>query len=212
MPFAGNQTQIVQIKSIVSGQLCYNTLEYGHTDTGNYSRVSDFGTAWLNAVMTSLLDVMSEDTQVLSVTFSATSPTGVPPYAPNVVAVNLPGNVVSQSLPPYASYRLYKQPDNASFEGTFGTEFRVGMMRVPGVPELWQSGGLLITTATDALDTLAGNLLSLDVPGQVGVGDIFFNMLMVRREVGNPANFGLAPVLALAESNILGTQNSRKIT
>jgi len=212
MTFAGNQTAIIQIKSIVTGQLCYNTLEYGTEAPGQYTRPAFFLAAWASNVMTSLLAAMSEDATVLSVSCSTTAPTGVPPFAPHIQTFNDPGTAAGQVLPPYSSYRLYKQPDNSAFEGTFGSEFRVGMIRVPGVPEPFQTGGLLTVDGVNALDDLVGTLLEVDAPLSGGGGDVFFNMIMVRREVGNPGNFGLAPVLSVTASNILGTQNSRKIT
>lgn len=212
MTYAGNQTAIVQIKSLVAGQLCYNTLEYGTEETGQYTTPAFFSAAWIAANLFELANVMSDQATVLSIGVSTTAPTGVPPYAPHIQTVNQAGNVVSQVLPPYSSYRVYKQPDNAAFEGTFGSAFRVGMIRFPGVPETYQQSGLVVPPGTAEIDTLATSLLEVDAALAEGVGSIIFRMIMVRREVGNPGNFGLAPLLTLSASNILGTQNSRKIT
>lgn len=212
MPYAGNQTAIVQIKSLVAGQLCYNTLEYGTEEVGQYTTPAFFSAAWIAANLFELANVMSDQATVLSISTSTTSPTGVPPYAPHIQTVNQVGNVVSQVLPPYSSYRVYKQPDNSAFEGSFGSTFRVGMVRFPGVPESYQQSGLLVPPGTAEIDALAASLLDVDAALAEGVGNVAFRMIMVRREVGNPANFGLVPVMALSASNILGTQNSRKIT
>lgn len=212
MTYAGNQTAIVQVKTIVTGQLCYNTFEYGTEAVGKYTTPGTFLSAWLSTNISNWLACLSDQAQILSVSVATTSPTGVPPYAPAMDPINDYGTEAAQSLPPYASYRIYKQPNNAAFEGTMGTDFRIGMIRIPGVPETFQTGGLLVTAAVGAVDALADALTFIELTPVGGGLDIQFNMIMVRREVGNPANFGLVPVLATYASTILGTQNSRKIT
>lgn len=211
MAYAGNQTAIVTFKYLVAGGLAYSVVEYGTEDAGLYATPSNIANEVDTVIVPEILDIMSDEATLVDFKVETTHPPSVPLYAPHIEIKNAPGNVVSEMLPPYASYRIYKTPDNSAVEGSLSSPFRLGMIRFPGVPESFQVNGIVTALGVAALNQLAlvaGTLTAVPaVPG----GTLDYRMLMVRRETGT-TNFGLAPVSSLNESSILGTQNSRKIT
>lgn len=209
MAFAGNQTQIVTIRTILQGQICTNVLEYGTEDSGNYADPEDFGTSWIAGNQNDWLACLSEDASMLDITFSTTHPTGVPAYAPFIASINLPGAVASEALPPHVSYRVYKVPDNANVEGVLNDNFRLGATRISGVPESFQSSGIITLAAKGLLETLVAGMVAITTTSAVS-GSVDFNLLMVRRETGT-SNFGLTKVFNYVVQSTLGSQNTRKL-
>jgi len=151
---------------------------------------------------------LSESTRLLSIKSELFQKPPVYSKPPYVYSVGLYGNVAGDTLPPYATMVINKIPDNTTKTGG-GNDFKGGRLGLMGVPESFQSNGLLNSTGQAALNVVADTLLTLPVTSPDD-GLIDYQLMMYRLNV--PAGTGSTNALVSSLYGVqrLGTQNSRK--
>lgn len=126
---------------------------------------------------------------------------------PNTAIYNEAGGATgSEPMPPFATIRVIKVPDNSLAEPSGQQPFRNGRISFMGSGEGNQSGGLITSSSRTAWRAFAETLES------VTVGSDVFSLMFVRPADtlagGNPDT--RCPVLETDVSQVIGTQNSRK--
>lgn len=196
----------VTVRTLVGGIIAENVLKY-YTDAAAPSQATpaDFAEEFLDTIIPPWLTVLSEDATILDFTVDPTIPggEGYIPYAPHTEVVNGSGVTASQSLPPFVSYRLYKVPDVAEQDPpTPERVWRNGMIRIAGVPESAQNGGLVNIGYTAYLQAL-GDVLA------VVTANLLDHRLYWRRLISG--TYYYVPAISVIASPRLGTQNTRKL-
>lgn len=196
----------VTVKSIVGGESCFNVLQY-YTDDAAPSQATptEFIDEWEDTILPLWQAVISSYAKVVQITVDPTIPTGqgYTPYAPVTRSYNAIGSVLSEVLPPYASWRLYKVPNvDAQDPATPVQTWRNGMVRIAGVAESDQNEGVATAGALIGLTSLA------DALGVINAGGLD-HILYWRRLIGG--DYFYMPAIGVIPGSILGTQNTRKI-
>lgn len=211
MAYAGNQTVKVKIvfrQGTIIGQ---SNLEYGTEAVGEYVSPEAFAAVWESQALGDLRNCLSSFTNIPVIEYSTTNPVGVPPFAMFQSWVGVGGNLDVKVTAPYVTQRVLKQPDNLLIEGTFGGNFKIGSIRLPGVPEDFVQNGLLDSAQVTRLSDFGESIETLDVSYDVFT-DVTYDLLMVRRNPLDSSEFKLAPVLETQGSGVTGSQNTRKFT
>lgn len=126
---------------------------------------------------------------------------------------NLAGtaDLSGEVLPPQAAYSFYRAPENALIEGANTQPMRVGGWRFMGIPEPWQTNGILSATAITACQALADSLIEFNV-STINNGSVPYHMYMERPPA---APFGppttAVPVASAGIRQFVGSQNTRKL-
>lgn len=210
MAYAGNQTVMVDIAISYSGQTGHMTLEFGTENVGEYASPSAIADVLETQFADALRDCLSNQALLVGFTVSTTAPTGVPPFPAVFREIAQYGTITSQPLPPHVCARIYKIPDPTTHEGALTTPFRVGMVRLMGVPEQHQDAGILDSTYVALLNTFGETIEDFEVDYGVW-SDIPYELIMVRRD-SSSGDFAIEAVQETDAGAILGSQNSRKIT
>jgi len=197
---------IITVRTTVTGEVCENVLKYFNmTAAPQQSTPTQAMTDWVTDIIPLWLDCLSVDATIINVTVDPTIPVGqgYTNYPPLTSAVNLPGTVTGEALPPYVSARLYKVPAIAEQDPVSPiVDWRNGMVRIAGLSESAQNGGVLTGAALTYLTALAD---ALDII-QLGPTN---HRLYWRRLVG--ADYFYMPASGVQPGSVLGSQNTRKI-
>lgn len=205
------QQIMITLLTQVAGENCYTRLPYNSGDTEVYHDPADVLEDWLDLFVVLWKDIMPANTYIVAAQAESNRPPGVPLYLPSIQTIGEEGTVASDSLPPFVSYRFYKQFNNEDIDPPTATRpFKMGMLRPPGVPEAFQEAGVLNGAAISAITPLTSTLhnfatvdshiytLSLAHPDPTGTS------------AGGATLYSGVMVTGLVPSIYLGTQNSRK--
>lgn len=201
MPIIGSNAMYIQMDGIFNGVNTTNILPYylaSGTDQTPYAVLQEF----IDTPLNELLGVTSEHMSYTRVQCSRRGPAG---GLEAIQFINQSGEILGEAMPPNVVYSYRKVPDNANLEGTNQKDFRVGGLRLSGVPEIAQAQGILTDPYIASLNLVGDSLRTLSV------GDATY-VLWLRRDAlieGGPPQ-SAAPVLDLNIFPLLGTQNTRK--
>jgi hypothetical protein len=199
MTILGNNNLAIYFRGFQRGVSCITRIDYTNLDSPSTVAPAAFSDEILATVVPLWLDVMALDYVLSEFEVFVYGPA---PDISILTPVNANGLVVSDALPPFVSQRIFKLPNNTALEGGGGEPFKKGRISLPGVPESAQHNGILTSAHQAKLQDLADALASV-VPA--APFDDQYVPWMYR-----PLPEGAVPVLTMASSNQLGTQNSRK--
>lgn len=206
MTIIGTNNISVQVRGTQRGVSWVTRLDYSNLESPGYTAIGAFSDEFLAVVIPLWLDVLAQDCVIDNFEVFVYGPA---PDISLMTPVNANGLVLSDALPPFVSQRIFKLPNNAAIEGTNLTPFRKGRLALPGVPESAQHNGILTAAHQAKLQDLASALATIEPAAPF---DDLLYLFMYRLDPVNPGGVveSAAPTLALAASNQLGTQNSRK--
>lgn len=191
----------ITLVGIQGAQLTYNTLHY-YLLSGSAPTVTEFTedfNAYIAGYLTPAMSEVWTWVETRGRWFDLTSITE------DTVSANTPGDVPGDVLPAYVTVDLSKFPVNTALEPSGGIPFRKGHIRLSGIPESFQTNGLLTAAAAALYEALADAMVAWSANGR----DYVLHMYRPQGTIaGQPDT--VAPVGAMGSPH-MGTQNTRKL-
>lgn len=209
MDIFGHQGVALEIVQAVGGEDCKTTINWfvEAPPPDNFSPTEVYDALVALDVFVDLRGLMSNVSSLKRIKVSTNFPPGIPPYADLLVFGLGSGTITSDVMPPNVSSRIYKFPDVAEQDPPDQYDnWRAGMIRLSGIPESQQNGGQLDSSYVADMNSWAELLERVEVRA----GE-YMRMHYVRALSAESPVAAAVPVLETTASNILGTQNTRKI-
>jgi hypothetical protein len=207
MAILGSQGITVDVVTIINASLCYNQFTYAPVNPTEHADPADIGAYWVASILPVWKAGLSQQASIFSLSVASNHPPGIPAYAPFFQALGLVGTVASDSLPPFVTARIYKQPDNSTIDPVDAQPFKISTFGLSGVAEDDQAKGVLTSAAVTAFNAIAEALETFTADS------VDYQMTMGRQVDslvgGNP--LAVAFVLETNTSPYLGSRVTRKI-
>lgn len=194
---------IVDVTTLLAGTTAHNVFSYNPVDPAEFTSPQDVADWWQANVLAGWQALISSSATLINLQVSTNTGGGAPPYPPVSVSLSAVGGSDAQMLPPFVSMRLYKVPDLTSAQPSQPVPaWRMGMTRIPGIPENQQQKGVVTSTYMALWDEVGLDMVA-------GTADGIDIQMSMFRVVGSTL-YGVG-IDFIQAGSVLGSQNSRKI-